>query len=162
MADDRDDGGSDGEREESVPLGDLADRVRARRSGEEVRIGEPGPDDVAADAVDEFFEAEAFEDIDADDLWASIEEAPADTGGVDVGEGPDEHIVSKRAYCEGCEYFSEPPDVHCNHSGTTIVEFADLDHVRVRNCPIVKQRQALGEREEGGMTQMSFGSQGQD
>lgn len=163
MAEDPEDGsgpGADGER--SDPLGDLADRIRERRAGEGVRIGGPDAEDTAADELDELFQSESYDELD-DDLWDSLEgEEPDPTDGIETGESPDEHIVPKRAYCETCEYFSEPPEVHCNHAGTTIVEYVDLDNVRVRNCPIVEQRQDLGERDEGGMTQMSFGSQGED
>lgn len=142
------------------PLGDLADRIRSRRSEPSIDHGGAEADDF--EGLDEFFESEPYDEVDADELWDSLEEDSEVVDGVETGENTDEHIVPKRAYCEGCEHFSEPPDIHCDHAGTTIVEYVDLDHVRVRNCPIVAQRQALGERDEGPMTQMSFGSQGQE
>lgn len=163
MAEDPDAGGGpEDDGEPSAPLGDLADRIRSRRSGETERAGEPQPADESFEGLEEFFEAEPYEEVASDELWDALENEPDPTAGVEVGESPNEHIVRKRQYCEDCEYFSEPPEVHCTHAGTTIVEYVDLDHVRVRNCPIVAQRQALGEADEGPMTQMSFGSQGQD
>lgn len=157
MADDSDDDLDGGD-----PLGDLADRIRSRRSEPSLDHGGAEDDNADFEGLEEFFESEPYDEVDADELWDSLEEDSGVGDGVETGESSDEHIVPKRAYCEGCEHFSEPPDIHCNHAGTTIVEYVDLDHVRVRNCPIVAQRQALGERDEGPMTQMSFGSQGQD
>ncbi|MDZ7702004.1 MAG: hypothetical protein U5J98_07995 [Halobacteriales archaeon] len=157
MAEDPDDGRSEGG--ESAPLGDLAERIRARRAGEEIPMGEL---EEGADELDDLFEAENYDESAAEGLWDALEEEPELTGGVEAGETPDEHVVPKRSYCEDCEYLSDPPAVHCTHAGTKIIEYVDLDHVRVRNCPIVAQRQALGDRDEGGMTQMSFGSKGDD
>jgi hypothetical protein len=127
----------------SAPLDDLAERIRSRQSD----LGDAGTERGDEPGVDEFFQEAAFEEIGSDELWDSLdEEEPSGGPTVEVGEGPDEHIVPKRSYCENCEHFSVPPEVHCDHTGTTIVEFVDLDHVRVRNCPIVKQRQELSER----------------
>jgi len=56
--------------------------------------------------------------------------------------------VSKHSFCEGCEFFSAPPDVHCTHEGTKILEFVDIDNVRVANCPVVAERRELGGLEE--------------
>lgn len=50
-----------------------------------------------------------------------------------------EYVVPKDSYCEQCPYFGEPPDVGCTNDGTEIVEFEDMEHVRVRNCPKVDQ-----------------------
>lgn len=163
MAEDPDaDGEPDEDGESSAPLGELADRIRSRRSGEDAEDGAPRPSDSSLEELDAFFEEESFEEVESDELWDALEAEPDPAGGVEAGESPNEHIVRKRQYCESCEYFSEPPEVHCTHAGTTIVEYVDLDHVRVRNCPIVARRQSLGEDDEGPMTQMSFGSQGQD
>lgn len=158
MADDAQ-GGGDGDGESAEPLAELAERIRDRRSGEQVRIGGARDD---TDDFDQYFQDEAFDEFDTDDVWEALAEGSDITGGVESVEGADEHIVPKRSYCEACEYFSEPPDVHCNHAGTSIREYVDLGHIRVRNCPIVAKRQSLGEIDEPGMTQMSFGKQGQD
>jgi uncharacterized OB-fold protein len=51
--------------------------------------------------------------------------------------------VSKHSYCERCEHFSTPPGVTCTNEGTEILEFMDMETVRVINCPIVEERRAL-------------------
>jgi hypothetical protein len=153
MAEEPDDGRRPDEDGEG-PLGDLAERIRSRRSAEGDRA-----DAESFEGLEEFFEEEPYEEVDADELWDALEGEPDPTAGVETGESPDEHIVPKRQYCESCEYFSEPPEVHCTHPGTTIVEFEDSDHVRVRNCPIVAERQALGEVDDAPMTPGSFGHQ---
>ena len=158
-----DDPGDDGDGEGptgSAPLGDLAERIRSRREGVE-------PEAEAADPADDafglgpYFSESTYAEIDADDLWDTLDADEPTPGGVEAGEAPNEHIVPKRSYCESCpkEAFSEPPAVRCSHPGTSIVEFVDIDHIRVRNCPVVAERQALGEEERGPVTPGSFGSQ---
>lgn len=56
-----------------------------------------------------------------------------------VGDSAEEYVVPKDGYCEACPYFSAPPDVGCTNDGTDIVEFEDMNHVRVRNCPKVDE-----------------------
>lgn len=51
-----------------------------------------------------------------------------------------ETVVPKRRYCQGCEHFSDPPDVACTHPDGEIVEVVDIARFRVRNCPIVAFR----------------------
>lgn len=146
MADD------EADREGGPPLSDLADHVRSR--GPEGEGGPAGPD--------EAFRPERFEEIEGDSLWSALEadrptvDAPEPT--VRTGDEADEHVVSKRLYCEGCEHFADPPAVQCDHPGTTIVEFVDSDHVRLRNCPVVASRLALDDVDEDRLTQNSFGS----
>lgn len=145
------------------PLGDLADRVRARREGVDAGLEPEAPADDDAFGLDQYFQEETYEDVDADDLWETLETEEETPSGVEVADEPNEHIVPKRSYCESCpkDAFSEPPEVSCSHPGTTIVEYADTDHVLVRNCPVVAERQALGEEDQSPMTPGSFGSQGQ-
>lgn len=155
------DDGDDGRPADTAPLGDLADRIRRRTDGAPADERDPG----------RFVREEAFDPGASDRLWGSLEEAPTtaaaeggeaavdagapDVGGgaatVEAGEGVDEHVVPKRSYCESCEHFGDPPAVHCEHPGTTILEFVDADHVRVRRCPVVAERLASGEadREPG-------------
>jgi hypothetical protein len=100
--------------------------------------GEPFGE-VERDESDPFESAErAFEemnvdDLDVDDVW--------ETQGRTYAE------VSKHSFCEGCEYFSAPPDVACGHDGTEILEFVDLETVRVVDCPVVAERRELEERQ---------------
>lgn len=151
MADD------EADREGGPPLSDLADHVRSRGPD-----GEDGRDGTSAGS-DEAFQPERFEEIGDDSLWSALEadrstdDAPEPT--VRTEEEPDEHVVSKRLYCESCEHFADPPAVGCNHPGTTIVEFVDSDHARLRNCPVVASRLALDDVEGARLTQNSFGSQ---
>ena len=100
-----------------------------------------GLDEPAGDPFDqELFESVETDAIDPDRAWASLE-----------GDGPDDAEdsertvteVSKRRYCERCEYFSEPPDVGCTHGGTEILGFPDRETVRMVDCPIVAKRREL-------------------
>jgi len=92
-------------------------------------------------ASDSVFQQQDIDGIDADEVWDRISEARQHR----VESEPEavEEVVNKHQFCEGCEYFSPPPNVHCTHEGTTILEFTDMDHVTVHNCPIVAQRREL-------------------
>lgn len=161
MADDEPGSGAD-QRDGPAPLGDLADRIRSRRSGPADGAEGLSGDEAAAVDLEDLFQAASFEEVESDDLWDALDDEETFGAGIEAGEGPDEHIVPKRQYCENCpkEAFSAPPDVRCTNPGTAIVEYVDIDHVRVRNCPVVAERRALGQRDDGRMTQMTFGSQG--
>jgi hypothetical protein len=176
-ADDANDAGED------APLGDLADRVRRRRADREddpfaalEDAGERDGDDPdpatapgaepAETADEDPFESVAVDEIDTDELWASLESegegaaagAGADDGSAaaeqpEVGSGgaaerverddPEarrvDHLVPKAAYCQRCRHLAAPPEVRCTHEGTEIVEVADADHFRVRGCPMVDE-----------------------
>lgn len=103
-------------------------------------------DDSAADSL--FREVEVSE-LDDDEVWAQLAQAEsasevADTEpaeeAVDTADVGD-RVVEKRAYCEQCEHFSEPPDVACTYPDGEIVELVDTKRFRVRNCPIVARRE---------------------
>jgi len=85
--------------------------------------------------------------VDPDEVWDRLTGEPeSDTAPAD---GEDDVVeVSKHSFCEGCEHFSAPPDVHCTHEGTEILEFTDVETVRVANCPVVVERRELGGFEE--------------
>jgi hypothetical protein len=53
--------------------------------------------------------------------------------------------VSKHDFCKNCEHFSAPPDVHCTHEGTEIVEFLDMETVRLVDCPVVEERERMAD-----------------
>lgn len=108
------------------------------------------------------FDQSGIDGIDPDDVWERLTddtdtdeggdaepEPDADAVGTAVGSAADAEDdvvqVSKHSYCEGCEYFSPPPDVSCGHEGTEIVEFVDIDEVRIANCPVVEERRELDE-----------------
>lgn len=85
--------------------------------------------------------------IDPDRVWQDLTGAQS-RGSVTEGRKRTYADVSKHAYCEQCEHFTEPPRMECEHEGTEIVEFRDMETVRVVDCPIVAEREAL-ERETG-------------
>ena len=84
------------------------------------------------------------EGVDAADVWQRLTSAEA-RGSVTQEAERAYAEVSKHSYCEQCEYFSEPPEIDCSNEGTEIVEFLDMDTVRVVDCPIVVERQDLEE-----------------
>lgn len=89
----------------------------------------------------------AFEQMDTggmnpDAVWQNLASAESRGSVGDVRERSYAE-VSKHSYCEQCEHFSEPPDVHCTHEGTDIIEFLDMETVRVVDCPIVAEREEL-------------------
>lgn len=123
------------EADRDAPLGDLARAVRERRRDGD----EPDP-----------FEAVDVEELSEEELWAALDEGEEE----EVAYEPDasaaetvsqrasaqdprpEHVLDKRAFCQRCPFFSEPPTVECGHEGTDIVEVADAERFRVRGCPM--------------------------
>ena len=123
-------------RDPDAPLGDLAARVEDRR-----RDRREGGDH------DDLFTEQRADEVDRETLW---EQVTADEPTESVAEDQrDVREVSKRTYCQGCEYFSDPPDVSCGHEGTEILEATDLEHFRVVNCPVVKEDERLGKASPG-------------
>lgn len=122
-----------------APLGDLAASVRDQRRATE--------DD--ADLVEDLFEEIDVGDLDGDDAWAALEGVRDDDVSVsasahaipvdrpDPRARRDDHLVSKREFCQQCPYFTAPPETACTHDGTEIVEVVDADQFRVRGCPMV-------------------------
>lgn len=106
---------------------------------------------VAGSEVDELFTEMEVEEIDEDDLWEELtaddplkgidEDAFEEAGPEEPTIEGDEAVVSKSRYCQGCAYFSDPPETACEHEGTDILELVDIKHFRVRNCPVVAERQ---------------------
>lgn len=118
----------------------------------------PGRDGRNQDEFEALFEGMNPEDVDDEELWAELssdeapapgegdlfsrlaEENPTDRAGSTVETDGEEVIVPKNRYCQGCEYLSRPPEFACGHPGTEIVEVVDGDRLRVRNCPVVRER----------------------
>jgi len=77
--------------------------------------------------------------IDADKVWAEI---AADD---DSEATPESRYaeVSKHRYCEQCEHFSAPPNAHCTNEGTEIMEFLDMETVRLLDCPVVAEQHEI-------------------
>lgn len=92
------------------------------------------------------FEEQEGGPIDPDVVWQELTSAES-RGSVGDAQERTFADVSKHSYCEQCEYFSEPPDIHCSHEGTEIVEYLDMETVRVVDCPIVAERRELRDEE---------------
>jgi len=124
----------------------------AETDGEDSAVrGEADPfaglDDREGDPFEEDpFEPVGTEAVDPDRAWEQLEDDADPT--VEEPEGTVTE-VSKRRYCERCEYFSPPPDVSCTHEGTEILGFPGRETVRMVDCPIVARRREL---EEGAAT----------
>jgi len=107
----------------------------------------PGEDDPFADfdpaGGDPFDGTEnVFAGAESDDgVWERMDDARD----AQVQQVPGRRYVevSKHSYCEQCEYFSSPIEISCSHEGTEILEFTDMETVRVINCPVVEERRAL-------------------
>jgi hypothetical protein len=135
-------GGRDGTEEEGrAGVGADADRSPADEAAEpfvapEQREGDPFEDAESA------FERMDIQELDPDEVWESLADAQQ-RGSVAEMEERSYAEVSKHSFCEQCEYFSAPPDVRCNHEGTEILEFVDMESVRVVDCPVVAERKRL-------------------
>ncbi len=111
----------------------------------------PSLDDVDAREGDPFESLGAFEDrsvdeVDPDVVWQTLASAEAE-GSVTKDRERTFAEVSKHSYCEQCEHFSPPPEVACGHEGTEIVEFLDMETVRLVDCPVVAERRRLQRRD---------------
>ena len=125
-----DTGGEDIPGGDEGPLGDL-------RRDVESRTGERK----ATDAREYFAEMDV-EDVDTDEVWADLLfEDGEPTEGQFPASGTDEKggQVVTQGLCHRCEYFGDPPQLHCTHEGTDIRELVDMSHYRVTNCPMVDQ-----------------------
>lgn len=128
------------------PLDGLAAEVARRRAADAGKNLTASVDNLDEVGEDDRFSEEPFEAVEV--LWESLDVEDAtldDQSKFDSGEGVGTTVVLKRNFCEQCEYFSEPPVARCNHEGTQIVEFVDRQRVRVRRCPVVAQRRAIGQ-----------------
>jgi hypothetical protein len=132
------DDGSDADRPElpgeaegdrSGPLGELATRIDRQQA----------VDDGAA--FDDLFDEYDTDSVDSETLWEQVgSDEPFEVTG---GDEPERRIVDKRAYCQSCPFFSEPPDVACTHQETEILDVVDFDHFEVFNCPVVREDESL-------------------
>ncbi|WP_324662667.1 hypothetical protein [Haloarcula sediminis] len=97
------------------------------------REGDPFDDGETA------FESVDVESLDADEVWESLGEEPS-TPSV---EGSRYVEVSKHRFCEQCEHFASPPNAHCTHEEADIIEYLDMETVRLLNCPVVAEQREL-------------------
>lgn len=104
----------------------------------------------------EGFEGDPFEEGDWDasgadeSVWEDLSAEPEIETEEESGRRVSE--VNKHSFCEQCEYFTAPPAIGCTHEGTEIMEFTDVETVRVADCPIVEERERL----ESGSIQPGF------
>jgi hypothetical protein len=128
--------------------------------------GEEGSE-LAGSEMDEAFDDMAVDDVETDEVWSDVTEGddeslPAETAPADERvDGASIAEVSKHDYCESCEYFSEAPEIHCTHDGTEILDFLDMETVRLSDCPIVAERKGL-EGEGVAKGSASISEMGQD
>lgn len=89
------------------------------------------------------FESVDIEGVDADEIWESLEAEPTQPA---VGES--RYVeVSKHRFCEQCEFFTSPPNADCTHEEAEIIEYLDMETVRLLDCPVVAEQRQL-ENEE--------------
>ena len=135
---------SAGEREaasedrEDAPLSDLRRDVDGRAGRED-------------DDFEELFAEMEVGDLDEAEVWAELADtadepmvdpdAVADAVGESADAGGDTTVVEK-SLCHGCPHFADPPETACTHDGTTIEAEVDTEHFRVRECPVVAEREA--------------------
>lgn len=132
---------------------DPTDGQPAERRLEEDPFSEPSHTESEVDTSDPFIDFEPvpgedpFDDFGVegsdDDVWADLSNA-ADTEPVtEERDGRRVSDVSKHSFCEQCEYFTGPPRVACTNEGTDILEFLDMETVRVADCPVVAEREEI-------------------
>jgi hypothetical protein len=110
----------------------------------DAELGERTPaSDVPEDPFEEM-DVEMGVGTEADADWERLldpEEAVETPERGQNGEGiENEATVQKSLYCEDCEHFSDPPETACTYPGGEITAVVDMEHFRVRNCPVVERR----------------------
>jgi hypothetical protein len=90
----------------------------------------------------ETFESVDVAEVDVDEIWQNL-------GALDETaeqfDGKVFYEVSKHRFCEQCPHFTGPPETQCTFEGTEVVEFVDMETVRLVNCPVVAEQEELGE-----------------
>ncbi|WP_299332235.1 hypothetical protein [Haloplanus sp.] len=144
LDDETDDADAGDDPDDDAPLADLAREVRKRREADESASTSKS---TGTDLDSDPFESVDVAEVDDEAVWESfVEGSDEPEAGVGLGaevhkaSEANEHVVSKREFCQRCPHFSAPPATACTHEGTTIVEVVDADDFRVRNCPIVAER----------------------
>ncbi|MDS0259088.1 hypothetical protein NDI56_06750 [Haloarcula sp. S1CR25-12] len=102
-------------------------------AGMDAREGDPFATDESV------FEAVDIDRVDPDEVWASLDSD--EDGG--TFEGSRYVEVSKHRFCEQCEHFSSPPAARCTNEDAEIIEFLDMETVRLLNCPVVAEQREL-------------------
>ncbi|MFC6757724.1 MULTISPECIES: hypothetical protein [Haloarcula] len=107
--------------------------------GEDPFAGMEGRDGNPFGEGESAFESVDVESVDADEVWESLDEEPE----TKTVEGTRYTDVSKHRFCEQCEFFSSPPNAHCTHEEAEIIEYLDMETVRLLNCPVVAEQREL-------------------
>lgn len=96
-------------------------------------------------AFDELFDRRDTAEIDGEQLWERLEDddLPAPT----ASDDREVREVDKRAYCQGCEYLADPPDVACTHDDAAILAVPTIETVRVADCPFALEDDDALERD---------------
>lgn len=89
------------------------------------------------------FESVGVDEVDPDVVWDAL--STAEEEGVPEFDEKVFYEVSKHSFCERCEFFSGPPETRCTYEGAAIVEFLDMETVRLVNCPVVAEQRQLEE-----------------
>lgn len=117
------------ESDDKIPLSDLRSDV----------VG----DTDAAEEAEMLFHEERVEEVESEAVWAELLMDSGETEGlfdptaIEAGSDRTYQIVPT-SLCHRCEFFGDPPTLHCTHEGTTIHETVDMDHYRVSDCPMVE------------------------
>ncbi|GAA0646730.1 hypothetical protein [Salarchaeum japonicum] len=114
----------------SAPLSELATGVREREASRE-----------SDQEFDELFSEVDVGELDGEQAWRDLlaeeEGEPLAIGErVQTDEDRDVRVIENRT-CHNCQYFGEPPELHCTHEGTDIRRVVDTDHYEVVDCPMV-------------------------
>lgn len=131
-----------GDRDPIDALGDPADVDPRRSTSDDPFDSFSATDTAGGDDPFDAFEAVDVDSVDPDEVWSALSAAEAGETQPAAGEKVFSE-VSKHRFCERCEHFTEPPTVACTYDGAAIVEFLDMETVRLVNCPIVAQQQDL-------------------
>jgi hypothetical protein len=115
--------------ERSGPMSDLAAEVKQRR-------------EASADSS-EHFDQEGVETVDPDVVWEQLQDDDPIEASTEEARERTEEVIDAGKFCQRCEYFTDPPEVHCTHEGTDIVELVDVEQFRVLGCPKVEEEKQL-------------------
>ncbi len=129
---------------EADPLGNVGTGPDPNTVGSQDADPDEGRTGDPFESPDSAFQRVELGDVDPEEVWEQLSAAQA-RGSVAEARKRTYAEVSKHRFCEQCEYFTGPPEVSCTHEGTEILEFPDVEHVRVVDCPIVAEQQALDE-----------------
>lgn len=124
---------------DSVPLSELRDDVESRKAASGGETGQFHQEDVGS--------------VESEAVWADLLMGEEDASGLIDPTDIEEDIrgtfqIVPTTLCHRCEFFGEPPELHCTHDGTTIHETVDMDHYRVSACPMVSGDAQARNREE--------------